>query len=90
MKIEVTVCNVCQVVDRPTAHYTITRNGAATEVDLCSEHSAPLDELFPAPAPTPVKRATPARKAPAKKAAAPRRRGAKVVSLDEIERMKQG
>ncbi|QDP44233.1 hypothetical protein KGG70_gp51 [Streptomyces phage Celia] len=83
---------MCQAVDRPTTHYTIARDGEAAEVDLCAEHGAPLDELFPAPvlAPVPpVKRAAPARKAPAKKAA-PRRRGAKVVSLDEIERMKQG
>ena len=99
MKIEVTVCNVCQEVGKPVEQYVVGRLGAPVELDLCADHAAPIEapiEALLGGQPKGAGSRTPAkaRKAPAKKAAAkkaaPRRRGTKVVSIEEIEAMKQG
>ncbi|WLW38506.1 hypothetical protein [Streptomyces phage Vanseggelen] len=95
-QIQVTVCDIDPTeIGKATTHYTITRDGERSELDLCKDHGNPietlLDQLYAVQSsrPQPV---APAKKATAKKTSAPRRRSAssKVVSLADIEAMKQG
>jgi hypothetical protein len=92
MKVQVTVCDMDPTeVGKATMHYTITRDGERTEMDLCKDHAGPIETLLfkldESPAgitPQPVK------KTAAKKTTTPRRRStAKVVSLEDIEKLKQ-
>jgi hypothetical protein len=97
MKLQVTACDIDKKF--PAKTYTITASdGRSISKDLCEEHAEPFEEWLeeaemdgesepepePEPAPKPVK------KAAAKKVATPSRRRPKVVSLEEIERSKQG
>lgn len=51
MKIEVTVCNICQDPARPTRVYEVRRSGRVGEVDLCEEHGLPLEDALGPEAP---------------------------------------
>ena len=76
-----TVSIVCQQVGKPTKQYEIRVEGRKATPDLCADDAAPLEALLSggeAPAP---------RKATVKKSTPPRRR-TKVVSIEEIERLK--
>ena len=42
----VTVCNVCQLMDRPVRTYRIKSDDSEVQVDLCEEHSQPLRDLL--------------------------------------------
>lgn len=49
MEIQVTVCDVCKAVDKPTKRYGLTKGVEhAVERDLCEEDAAPIDALLPA------------------------------------------
>lgn len=91
-QIKVTVCDIDPTeLGKPTTHYTITRDGERSELDLCKNHAGPieslLDQLYAEQGQTP--KPVPARKTAAKKTSTPRRRStSKVVSLEEIEAMK--
>ncbi|ANT41080.1 DNA binding protein [Streptomyces phage Nanodon] len=89
MKIELTVCDLGQEVGEPTQSYTVTTEGRSVELDLCQKHAAPLEELLNRgsrePDPKPVKASPSPTAAPKKRAA----RRPRVVSLAEIEEMKQ-
>lgn len=97
-EVQVRVCDVCNSVTLPASSYTITSGERAAHLDLCAEHAEPLEELMASIAPVAAKSA-PAR-ATRKKAAPPvkkaTRRGAttnrpsvKVVTLEEIEKLKR-
>ncbi|QMP84574.1 hypothetical protein KGG93_gp29 [Streptomyces phage Endor2] len=92
-QIQLTVCDVDKTeFGKETQHYTINTPGGRSELDLCVDHAQPIEQILEVvyggkvPHPTaPAKKAT----AP-KKTAAPRRRGsAKIMTLEEIEAMKQ-
>ncbi|WJN63205.1 hypothetical protein [Streptomyces phage phiScoe45] len=96
-QIQVTVCDIDPTeIGKETTHYTITRDGERSELDLCKDHGNAietlLDQLYAVQSARPkVVKAAPAkpRVAAAKKTSTPRRRGsAKIVSLEEIEAMK--
>ncbi|AUG87213.1 hypothetical protein KGG77_gp55 [Streptomyces phage Omar] len=103
MKLQVTACDIDQKF--PAKTYTITASdGRTVSKDLCEEHAQPFEEWLEEaelgeeeaetepepvrPAPKPARKPA-AKKAPAKKATSSRRRP-KVVTLEEIEQMKQG
>jgi hypothetical protein len=90
MKVQVTVCDLDPTeIGKPTMHYTITRDGERSELDLCQDHAGPIETvLFQSdPSGADIK---PVKKAAAKKTTTPRRRSsAKVVSLEDIEKLKQ-
>ncbi|WJN63439.1 hypothetical protein [Streptomyces phage phiScoe56] len=95
-QIKVTVCDIDPTeLGKPTTHYTISRDGERSELDLCKDHAGPietlLDQLYVVQDKAIKATPTPIRKAAAKKTtSSPRRRGsAKIVSLEEIEAMKQ-
>ncbi|WJN62960.1 hypothetical protein [Streptomyces phage phiScoe25] len=93
-KIQLTVCDMDRTeLTKETKHYTVNTPEGRSELDLCEDHAAPIEQLLKAVYGDTVPH--PHIKAPAKKAAAkkttstPRRRGtAKIVSLEEIEAMK--
>jgi hypothetical protein len=90
-QIKVTVCDIDPTeVGKPTTHYTITRDGDRSDMDLCKDHAGPIETLlYNVDATGAAVKAVPVKRTPAKKAAPTRRRGtAKVVSLEEIEAMK--
>ncbi|AOQ26927.1 DNA binding protein [Streptomyces phage Rana] len=86
MKIEITVCDLDQAVGVPTKHYTLGVDDRSVELDLCDEHAAPIIGLMG------VKHieAAPRQRTvtTTKKRTAPRARP-KIVSLEDIEAMKQ-
>ncbi|AKY03784.1 DNA binding protein [Streptomyces phage Verse] len=90
-QIQLTVCDVDKTeLGKETQHYTINTPGGRSELDLCVDHAKPieaiLEQVYGGKVPHPN---APAKKTAAKKTTTPRRtRGAKVVSLEEIERMK--
>lgn len=43
---QIVVCDVCERIDRPTARYRIWREGARATLELCTEHSRPLEGLL--------------------------------------------
>ncbi|AVE00409.1 DNA binding protein [Streptomyces phage OzzyJ] len=97
MKIEITVCDVDQEVGKPTRTYTIAVDGRQVKRDLCEKHAAPLEMLLHLdqtkaaqgvkPPAAPVVRSAPAKATQS----APKRRArtTRVMSLEEIEAMKQ-
>lgn len=97
MKIMATVCNVCEQLGVPTHEYGIRLGSKEVLVDLCDLDSRQLDEWLgkeEATAPTQAPRAprTGTKKAAGSNSSpAPsrRRRGAQIVSLDDIERSKK-
>ncbi|QEQ94061.1 DNA binding protein [Streptomyces phage Saftant] len=91
-QIKVTVCDIDQTeVGKPTTRYTITRDGDRMEMDLCKDHAGPIETLlYEADKTGATVKALPIKRTPAKKASAPRRRStAKVMTLEEIEALKQ-
>ncbi|AKY03712.1 DNA binding protein [Streptomyces phage Lannister] len=91
MKIEIRVCDVDQAVGEPTKTYTIAVEGRSVEVDLCAEHAAPLEELLHLDTEEEREPAKP--KPAARSTSTPKKRTSrtrpKIVSLEEIEAMKQ-
>ncbi|AGM12204.1 DNA binding protein [Streptomyces phage Danzina] len=87
MKIEITVCDLDQAVGVPTKHYTLGMEGRTVELDLCDEHARPIVGLMGVKH---VEAAPRQRTAvtTTKKRTAPRARP-KIVSLEDIEAMKQ-
>lgn len=89
--VQVAVCDICQEVDRETTQFRIGRGDQETVLDLCNEeHAIPLNALLEGrwmfvPVTKPKKSA-------AKKSASPGRPPGKitVVSMDEIEKLKNG
>lgn len=79
MKLEVTVCNVCADVSRPTQSYTVASGGRTGEADLCDEHAVPLEAVLD----------TSAKPKPAKPAPTRRRNSTPMMTMDEIERAKR-
>lgn len=58
-KRQVVVCDVCERIDRPTKTYRITRDGTRYDIELCTEHSRPLETvLSKASSARPVRKAT--------------------------------
>lgn len=45
---QIIVCDVCERVGRGTDHYRITTGGKRYELELCSEHAAPLRSILEA------------------------------------------
>lgn len=78
MKVTVAVCEFCQDPTQPTREWEVRLDGVMATVDLCTEHSAPLDRALKAAA----------RPATATKRAGRPRRGVTVVPLEEIEARK--
>jgi hypothetical protein len=87
MEIQVTVCDIDRKVGEPTKQYTISVDGKSITRDLCAEHAAPLEALLSGQEPVEKPKPAPRRSASSTGA---KKRGprAKVVSLDEIEKMK--
>lgn len=89
MKVEVTVCNVCQEVGKSTQPYAIENTDRRVDLDLCEEHATPLEELLPLPRRA---RAERTRKTVPKKAqsppARPRRSATPIMTMEEIEQRK--
>ena len=42
-KVEVTVCDVCRNVSKPTRAFRVRARGLAGEVDLCEDDAAPIE-----------------------------------------------
>jgi len=45
-KLQVTVCDECKSLDRPTRRYVVGRDGERATMDLCDQHSRALDALL--------------------------------------------
>lgn len=54
MQISITVCNVCQAVDRQTTTYKVEswNDSRRVTLDLCSEHASPLEAFLSTDSPT--------------------------------------
>jgi hypothetical protein len=84
-QISVTVCDSCGSQDG-VKKYQIRCGTRQAKIDLCTVHAKPVEELMPsASAPRVATKKTTAKKAPAKKAAG---RRAKVMTMEEIEKLK--
>lgn len=83
VKLELTVCNVCQDPTRRTKRYKVTGERREVEPDLCQEHAGFLEELLGQRPPKPrAKRAT---------TRGPRRtksNGTPIMTMKEIEAQK--
>ncbi|QYW07875.1 hypothetical protein SEA_REDBEAR_29 [Streptomyces phage RedBear] len=89
MKIEITVCDVDQAVGVPTKHYTLMAEGRTVDLDLCDDHAAPIVSLMGVKhVEASQHKVRPRAVTTTQKRAAPRAR-TKIVSLEEIEAMKQ-
>ncbi|WJN63282.1 hypothetical protein [Streptomyces phage phiScoe54] len=92
-QIQLTVCDMDRTeYGKETAHYSVTTPAGRVELDLCVDHAKPIEDIIDKVyGGEPIHKPTPAKKATAKKTTTPRRpRGAKIVSLEEIEAMKAG
>lgn len=90
MRIEKTVCDVCQGED--TTPYELRSKGRNKKVDLCTTHGAPLEKLFGDAKPrgrAAAKKATPAKKTATKAAKKPASRRSRITPMEEIDRLKQ-
>ncbi|MFJ1932610.1 hypothetical protein ACIOGZ_08020 [Kitasatospora sp. NPDC088160] len=95
--ITVRVCNMCEKTDRAVRSYTIAEGGRNLRVDLCEEDAGPIERLMatgervgesptkPARSTARVKKAAPAKKV----ASGATRRGAKVMTVEEIEALRR-
>lgn len=79
MRIELTVCNICQDPGRSTEEYAVTKGKRSGKVDLCTEHGAMLEVGMAEPEPKVTK-------APATRGRGAR--GIKITTPAEIERLK--
>ena len=75
MKVQLVVCNVCKDTQLDTKPYAITSEGRRVSVDLCEQHSQPLEAFL----------GEGNAKAPKSR---PSRRG-RVMTMEEIEQRKQ-
>ncbi|APC43271.1 hypothetical protein Joe_31 [Streptomyces phage Joe] len=90
-KIQLTVCDLDpSELGKETQHYTVTTPAGRSELDLCKDHSEPIESLLKQAYGDRVAHPAPAKKAAAKKTTTPRRRtsGSKIMTLEEIEAMK--
>lgn len=87
MKLEISVCDVCQDLGREVTSWVVQGPEGKTKVELCDEHSAPLKALYGSV----TDKQKPARattKPAAKKAAGGRTRGPRrkaVVDINDVK-----
>lgn len=84
--VTMTVCDICNAVGVPTEKFEIS-DGEKVRLDLCQEHSAPIREVLAQVKKGATKRAA---AAPAGQGRGRGRAAKKVVSVEEIEKLKGG
>ena len=98
MQIEVTVCDVCKDVDKPTKRYCLIEGRRQVDRDLCAEDATPVESLMGARTlneafrPHLARTATPSstqEKQPAPRGATKKAAGKKVAST-AVRRPKRG
>lgn len=82
---EFTVCNVCEDVTRGTKEYKLAQGGRETVVDLCEEHSEPLERFLPTRASVTQRRV---QRRPTKSTTRTTRRRTPIMTMAEIEATK--
>lgn len=45
-KMQVTVCDECKSLDKPTKHYRLVSEGRIANADLCATHGKPLEDML--------------------------------------------
>lgn len=88
VKLSLTVCDVCQDKDSPTTHFEVTGPTGRYALDLCEAHSQTLLGLLEVGTKVPARAAR--GKARSTPAAPTGSRARRVMSMKEIEQLKQG